>query len=300
MEFVIVGAGGVGGNLGARLIEAGYRVSWVVRGANLQALRRGLTLKSPLGNAALGPQRASDDPREFDPPDAVIVTVKLYDLAAVAAALKPLAGARTVFLPLQNGVEAHAILAASLPPVSVLKGMVSIKAHLESPGNIVCKSGFSKIRLGGAGAQALAGALNQAKGVEATLSGQIDTDLWKKFVMLAGFSSVSCLARASIGQVLDSPESYRLLIDAVTEAAVVARARGISLPDNIEELVDSQVRDLPRDGRPSMLEDLETGRPLELEFLSGALVRLGAQSGVATPFHSMACRALAMHSRGKR
>ena len=100
--------------------------------------------------------------------------------------------------------------------------------------------------------------------------------------------------------VLDSPESYRLLIDAVTEAAAVARARGISLPDNIEELVDAQVRDLPRDGRPSMLEDLEAGRPLELDFLSGALVRLGAQSGVATPFHSMACRALAMHSRGKR
>jgi 2-dehydropantoate 2-reductase len=300
MDFVIVGAGGVGGNLGARLVEAGHRVAWVVRGANLQALRHGLTLKSPLGDLALGPQRASDAPRDFAAPDAVVVTVKLYDLASIAAALKPLAGPRTLFLPLQNGVEAHAILGASLPPASVLKGMVSIKAHLESPGAVVCKSGFCRIRLGGIGAEPLVNALKQAKGVEATLSGQIDVDLWKKFVMLTSFSSVSCLARASIGQVLDSPESYRLLIEAATEAAAVARARGIPLPADVQELVMSQVRDLPRDGRPSMLEDLEAGRPLELEFLSGAVARLGAQSGVATPFHSMACQALAMHSRGQR
>jgi 2-dehydropantoate 2-reductase len=98
--------------------------------------------------------------------------------------------------------------------------------------------------------------------------------------------------------VLGYSRAYRLLIDAVTEAATVARARGIALESDVESLVDAQVRDLPRDGKPSMLEDLEAGRPLELDFLSGAVARLGAQLGVPTPFHAMASRALAMHERG--
>jgi 2-dehydropantoate 2-reductase len=131
--------------------------------------------------------------------------------------------------------------------------------------------------------------------VSAAFSAEIETELWRKFVMLASFSAVSCLARATIGQIRESPDAYRLVLDAVAEAVAVARANNVNIPDDLGELVDSQVRDLPRDGRPSMLEDLEAGRALELDYLSGAIVRLGEQRGVPTPFHRMACRALAMH-----
>ena len=299
MKFVIVGAGGVGGNIGARLIEAGHGVAWLARGRNLAALRAGLLLESPLGNLELGAQEASDDARRLAPPDAVIVAVKMYSLAALAAHLAPLAARGTLFLPLQNGIEAHSVLSAALPQAQVVKGMASTKSQLAAPGRVVCKSGFCRMRIGGhASTEALASALNSGKGLTATVSQAIDADLWRKFVMLASFSAVSCLARATIGQVLENAASRALLLDAVAEAARVGRACSVDLPSDVAELVDSQVKDLPRDGRPSMLEDLEGGRPLELEFLSGAVVRLGAARNVPTPIHDFARRALAMHAQG--
>ncbi len=301
MKFVIAGAGGVGAIIGASLAHAGHEVSWLARGRNLAALRTtGLSVVSPLGNFALGPQQASDDARELGAADALIVAVKLYDLAALAPALAPLATPDTLVLPLQNGVEGPSILAAALPAARVLKGMVVVKAALPLPGRVVCKSGFVRIRMGGrAGLDALAGALNTGNGMTATVSPDIDDDVWRKFVMLASFSAVSCLARATIGQVLENTQAFDLLLQAVSEALSVARASGVTLPGNPREIVEPQVKDLPREGKPSMLEDLEAGRPLELDFLSGTVVRLGREHGVATPVHAMAYSALAMHSRPK-
>jgi 2-dehydropantoate 2-reductase len=300
VRFVIAGAGGVGGTVGARLIEAGHQVAWVARGANLAALRRGFRLASPLGDVRLGRQEADDDPRKLGRADAVIVAVKTYSLAELAPRLAPLAGPDTVVLPLQNGIEAHDVLAAALPSARVLTGMVSVKAHIQAPGAVECNSGFCRMRFGGAGAPPLAEALNKGKGLSAVVAPNIDADLWRKFVMLASFSAVSCLSRGTIGQVLADPSAYRLLLDAVAEAMAVARARGVHLEGSVEEIVDVQVRDIPREGRPSMLEDLIAGRPLEIESLSGAVARLGGQYGVPTPFHSMASRVLAMHKGGTR
>jgi 2-dehydropantoate 2-reductase len=282
MHFVIVGAGGVGGNLGARLVEAGHRVAWLARGSNLEALRKGLALKSTLGDLSLGPQEASDDAASLAKPDAVIVTVKLYDLAALAPSLAPLREA--VLLPLQNGVEARSILQAALPGANVLGGMVSTKAYLEAPGRIVCKSGFSRIRLGGPQARELATALETGKGVGAAVSGDIETDVWRKFVMLAAMSAISCVHRATIGTVLR--EHRAEVLAAVDEALQVSRALGVELEGTAWEIVEPQVRDMPPDGKPSMLEDLEAGRRLEIGFTSGTLVRLGRRHGVPTPVHA--------------
>lgn len=300
MRFVIAGAGGVGGNVGVRLIEAGHQVAWLARGANLAALRRGLRLESPLGDVRLGRQQADEDPRKLGRADAVIVAVKMYSLAELAPRLAPLAGPDTAVLPLQNGIEAHDVLAAALPGARVLRGMVSVKAHLKAPGTVACDSGFCRMRFGGDGAAPLAEVINKGKGLSAVVAPNIDADLWRKFVMLASFSAVSCLTRGTIGQVLDDPSAYRLLLDAVSEATAIARARGVRLEGSAAEIVDAQVRDLPREGRPSMLEDLLAGRPIELDFLSGAVVRLGAESGIPTPFHAMASRALAMHMNGSK
>ena len=307
MKLAIIGAGGVGGCLGARLAQAGHDIAWLARGRTLAALReRGLRLESPSGEVRLGPQRASDDPvalaRAIGPVDALIVTVKLYDLATLAPRLAPLANGGAVVLPLQNGVEAHAMLAGALPAARVLKGTLSIKSHVRAPGEVVCKSDFCKIRLGGAkgsNIDALAAALNGCEAVTATFSADIDRDIWSKFVMLASFSAVACMARATIGEVLGDASARALLIDAAGEAAAVARALGVSLPEDIAGLVDLQTRDMPKTGRASMLEDLEAGRPLELEFLSGAVVRLGAKAGVPTPIHAVAYKLLAMHRDGR-
>jgi len=310
MKFVLAGAGGVGGYLGAQLAQAGHEIVWLARGRTLAALREsGLLLESPSGEVRLGPQRASDDAAalaaEFatssKPADALIVSVKLYDLVGLAPRLAALAGPGTLVLPLQNGVEAHSIVSGALPSATVLKGTLSIKSFVRAPGEVVCKSDFCKIRLGGGtGPQfdALVSALNGCKAVTAICSPDIDLDVWSKFVMLSSFSAVSCMARATIGQVLGDASARKLLVDAAREAAAVGRALGVALPEDIAGLVDLHTRDMPKTGRPSMLEDLEAGRPLELEFLSGAVVRLGAKSGVPTPIHAVAYKALSMHRKG--
>lgn len=287
-----------------RLAQAGHQVAWLARGATLAALRgKGIRLETPSEEVRLGPQRASEDAAALGAVDAAIVAVKLYDLGALAPRLAPLAARPARVLPLQNGVEAHAILSNALPGATVLKGTASTKSFARAPGHIVCKSDFCKIRLGGDSGpevEALAAALNGCKGVSATLSRSIDLDLWSKFVMLASFSAVSCMARASIGEVLGDRRAHKLLIEAAGEAAAVGRALGVPLPQDIAALVDLHTRDMPKEGRPSMLEDLEAGRRLELEFLSGAVVRLGASAGVPTPIHEVACKALSMHAQGRQ
>ena len=290
MNFVIVGAGGVGGNLGARLAEAGHRVGWLVRGRTLEALRKGLELKSPLGNLSLGPQNASDDPSTLGPADAVVVTVKLYDLVSLAPRLKPLSNA--VFLPLQNGVDARGMLQTALPGANVLNGMVSTKSFIEAPGRIHCKSGFSRIRLGGAGATELARALESGKGVEAVVSDDIDRDVWRKFVMLVSMASTTCMHRITIGQVREDPKMFARLMQGVNEAIAVAEREGVHFGEDAKELVMDQIKDMPRDGKPSMLEDLEAGRPLEVDYFSGTIVRLGKKHGIPTPYHCAAMQAL--------
>lgn len=306
MKFVIAGAGGVGGYIGVRLAEAGHDVAWLVRGRSLAALREtGITLAAPQGTVKLGPQRASDRAEDLGAADAVVVTVKLYDLEALAPRLAPLAGAETAILPLQNGVEAHAMLASALPRTRPLKGTVSVKSSLAAPGVVDAKSDFCRMHFGeadgtpSARTARLAETMSAAIGLSAVATPEIELDLWKKFVMLTSFSATACLARAPIGRVLDDPGARAFALDAAHEAAAVGRARGVKLPPDIVETTLKQVVGMPRDGKPSMLEDLEAGRRLELPWLSGAVVRLGKEAGVATPLHTTVCRVLGMHANGR-
>lgn len=306
MIVTLIGAGGVGGTLGMRLAQAGHDVRFLVRGRTCEALRsRGLKVVTPSGPVTIGKPKAAQSAGELGPCDLVVVTVKNYDLEAVAPSLAPLVAKHTAILPLQNGVDAHEILHGALKHDLVLKGTVSIKAHVEAPGLVICKSPFCRIKLGPGNtkgvdaANEVAAMLDGAEGVEAGLSPDIDRDLWMKFVMLASFSAVSCLARASIGEVHSNPGAYAIVVRATEEAAAIGRAMGVDLPSDIQQLVYSQIKDMPKDGRPSMLEDLEAGRRLELPWLSGAVERLGRKAGLATPIHSMANALLSIHVEGR-
>ena len=305
MIVTIVGVGGVGGYIGLRLAESGDDVRFLARGRTVDALRsRGLSVATPAGIRTLSDVRVSESASDLGQADLIIVTVKIYDLAAVAKTLGPLLGRETAVLPLQNGVDAHDIITEALQHDLVLKGTVSIKSHVSAPGVIVCKSPFCRIKVGpghpsaAIKAAAVAEHLKQSDGIDAVFSRHIDRELWLKFLMLSSFSAVSCMARATIGEVRANRDAYALVVDAAEEATRVGRALGIDLPNDIGEAVYKQIVDMPRDGRPSMLEDLEAGRRLELDWLSGAVVRLGAKVGVPTPIHSVAHAALSIHAQG--
>lgn len=307
MRFLIVGAGGVGGYLGARLVQAGHDVAFVARGATLAALTgTGLQVASPLGDMTTGPLKAAEDPATLGPVDCAIVTVKLYDLAAMAKRVKPALAPGACVLPVQNGVEAHDILAAALGPGAALKGTIHISSFTAGPGRIDHKSNFCRLRFAepdgkpSARTAALAEALGKCTGVEANVSPDIEIDLWRKFVMLAAFAAVSCLSHSDVGRVMADPEARSLFSDAIEEVAAVGRARGVALPYDIAATTLKLVETFPARAKPSMQEDWEAGRPLELPWLSGAVARLGAAANVPTPIHDVAWRALAMHKDGKR
>ena len=303
MRIVIIGAGGVGGYFGARLIAAGEDVTFVARGAHLAALQTtGLRVESPKGDLHLAEVKAASGADAIGVADVVLLTVKMYDIESAAAALAPLIGPDTVVVTLQNGVEAVDIVARHVGRDHVAGGVAYVAAVIAEPGLIRHTSLDSLIfgELDGRRSNRLVAleAACQRAGFSARISEHIDVDLWSKFSRLAVFSGMTALTRSPIGVLRDDPDLLAMLQQACEESASVARARGIVLPESLMDEIMQMVRQLPHHAKSSMLEDLERGRRLELPWLSGAVVRLGREAGVATPIHSFIATVLKPHVHG--
>lgn len=298
MNIAVIGAGAVGGYFGGRLAAAGHQVTFIARGATLEALRtQGLHITSPLRGDLHIPVRATDRPDEVGPVDVVLSTVKLYDLEASAPAMRPLIGPGTVVIPLQNGVDARAMLTPLLGADHVAAGIAYIVAVADRPGHIRHitadrlvfgeADGTMSARL-----QAFAEAGQQA-GFVTELTPDIETELWVKFVRLATWSAMTAVTRSPMGVIKAYPALVAMMEQALDEAIAVGRARGIIFPPTLVEATQQLVRNFPYASKSSMLEDLERGRRLELPWLSGAVARMGADAGVPTPVHSFAATVLA-------
>ncbi|MBI3450543.1 MAG: 2-dehydropantoate 2-reductase [Acidobacteria bacterium] len=304
MRIAVVGAGGVGGYFGAKLAASGSDVAFLARGAHLEAMRsRGLEVRSPLGDVRVEKVRATADPREIGPVDAVLFAVKLYDGEPAARSLGPLLGPATPVVTLQNGVESVELLSRAVGREHVMGGVAYVAAVLDEPGVIRHTAMGSVIfgeldRSSTPRAAALLEACTAA-GFGARVSDRIDVEIWEKFVRLAVFSGVCAVTRSTIGAIRGDPETLRMLVDALGETLAVARARGIPLRDGLRAEILQMVQDLPAASKASMLEDLERGRPLELPWLSGAVVRLGRELGVATPVHAFIAAALKLQAGGR-
>jgi 2-dehydropantoate 2-reductase len=305
MRIAVMGTGGVGGYFGGRLAAAGQDVSFIARGAHLEALQRnGLRITSALGDATIAPAQASDDPAAIGPVDLVIFTVKLYDTEAAADAIRPLIGRDTGVVTFQNGITGPEVLTRTLGPEHVVGGTAKIAAVIAEPGVIRHTGTMAELIFGELDGRAstrvaaLAAAL-EAAGVKHTASDDIQCEIWDKMVFLSTFAGLTSLMRLPIGPIRSDPETRRLLRDGLAEAFAVARAAGIGLPD---DLVDRQLEHadrLPHEMKSSMLQDLEGGRRLELAWLSGTIARMGHDLGVATPTHALITAALKLHAEGR-
>jgi 2-dehydropantoate 2-reductase len=291
MRIAILGSGGVGGYYGALLASSGNDVTFIARGAHLAALReRGLQVQSVHGDMHLEEVQATDNPAQIGPVDLVLVAVKTYDLDAAARAARPLVGRGTAVLPLLNGLDAAERLAAVLGEEAVLGGMTHISSGVAAPGVIRQVSPLRRITLGerdgssSARAEALGEVLSIA-GAEVTVTRQIDVALWLKFLFIASIGGICCLARQPMGPVLATAETRQLYTAALHEIDSLARAKGVGLPADAVEGALKLSAGFPPETRPSMLADLEAGRRLELEAMSGTVVRYGREAGVATPVH---------------
>ncbi len=302
MRFTVLGAGGVGGYYGALLARAGNDVAFLARGANLAALReRGAEIRTPAdtpGERFHARIAAYEDAARLPPCDVAIVAVKSYALDDVAPAARRAAEGGAAVLPLLNGVDIVDRLAASgVPRDALLAGLTYISAVRAAPGVFERRSPFQRVVVGepeGAvseRARAVAAAFAHA-GADATASGDIALELWRKFVFLVAMSAACGLSRAPIGALRERPLGPRLLERAVAEAAAVARARGVPFDGDEERGALERLRGLPGAMKPSFLLDVEAGGATELDTLSGAVARLGAAAGIETPIHDAAVAAL--------
>jgi 2-dehydropantoate 2-reductase len=298
VKIAIFGAGAVGGYYGALLIRSGQEVTFIARGAHLAAMRdRGLRVESVHGDFEIYPVQASDDAAQIGPADLVLVAVKSYSLEDAANAGRPLVGTETAALPLLNGLDAADRLAAAWGGEHVLAGLTHISASVPAPGVIRQVSAVRRITFGerdGAitpRAERIRSVL-AASGVEAVLTPAVDVALWEKFLFIASISGVCCLARQPMGAVLAILETRQLYIEALREVEAVARARGVALPPDAVERTLKITEGFAPQTRPSLLAALEVGQRLELEAMSGTVVRYGRETGVPTPVHTVIYAAL--------
>lgn len=305
MRIAIMGAGGVGGYLAARLAAARQEVAVIARGAHLAAVQaQGLKLTSALGDVTVRPAAASDDPAEIGPVDLVAFAVKLYDTEAAAAATRPLIGPGTGVVTFQNGVDSTGVLIRTLGREHVLGGVAQIAAVIAEPGLIrhtgtMARFAFGELdRRPSPRVEETVAALQQA-GVQHAVSPDIERDIWRKMIFLSSFSGVTALMRLPIGPIRADPETRALLEACLAEAIAVGRARGVELDEDALGSARAFLGTLPDGMRSSMLEDLERGRRLELPWLSGAIVRMGRELGVPTPSHELITTALKLHAGGR-
>jgi 2-dehydropantoate 2-reductase len=288
-RVAVVGAGGVGALLAARLARAGHDVRVLARGAALRAIAaHGVVVRGPDGEYTAAVAQAADDAVALGAVDLVLVTVKTWQLAELGPRLGPLIGPRTLVIPLQNGIEASEVLAAALGDDHVLGAVCRVISWIERPGEVRWIGAPPSLTIGArrpAPAEAIeaCAATLRAGGIEVIVSDAIERARWLKFLFIAAYSSVGAVARVPLGALRADPAVRAQLEAVMREVAALALARGVALPPDTVALTMQRIDILPADATASMHRDIVDGRPSELHELIGAVVRLGREAHVATP-----------------
>lgn len=294
-----MGAGAVGCYFGGRLALAGQDVFFVARGERLDALRgAGLTIVEAAGKANINPVAVVDDPADIGSVDVVLLCVKLFDTERALRACAPLLGADTIVVTLQNGVESASTAARIVGSTRVVGAAVYVVASMIAPGVVERTGVWARIELAAleeaarTGAAAFAAACRLA-GVDCVIQPDIEQMLWSKFVLLAATSAMTAVTRRPIGYVREDPVALEVARGCMQEAVAVARASGVRLqPGVADEAMRQLCEEMDSAAKASQLVDLENDRPLELEYLSGAIHRFGKSLGIPTPMHSTVYAAL--------
>ena len=291
MRFAIFGTGGVGGYFGGRLAQAGHDVTFIARGKHLAAIKEnGLRVESILGDFIVKPAQATDHPGQIGQVDVILVAVKAWDVPAAAEAIKPIAGDKTLVIPLENGVDAPGQLSSVLGQSHILGGLCRISAFIGEPGVIRHVGVTPYIALGELDNKKservlqLVGIFASLTGVSAELPDDIHKAMWEKLVFIAAVSGVGAVTRQPIGVARSLPETRNLLLRAMEETVAVGQANGVILDKGTAiRIMESVVDRAPEGTIPSMQKDILEGRRSELEAQNGAVVRMGREKGIPTP-----------------
>jgi len=304
MKICVYGAGAIGGLMAAWLARSGHDVSVVARGAQLDAIRReGLRVRSE-GKTESFRVKAESEPAKLGPQDYVLVTVKAQSLTNVAETIAPLLGKDTSVVTAMNGVPwwfFHGLktshthlesldpggrLSRAIPTERIVGCVIHLAASTPEPGLVSHNMG-SKLILGEPGgentartrriAEALAGA-----GFEIAVTGSIEKEFWVKLLGNVSFNPVSALTITTADQLIQNEEVKAYMVEIMREVLAIGRAVGVDAAIDPEARID-MARALGR-FKPSMLQDLEAGKPLEIDGLLAGTLEIARKAGVRAPF----------------
>ena len=304
MRVLIAGAGAIGGYIGARMARAGQDVTLFARGAHLHAMQeRGLRILSAEGDFEVCP-RVIGDLAEAGSPDVIFLGVKAHGLTQLAPQVRPLIGDNTTVVSTQNGVpwwffqnrsdpngihlervDPGEVIASSIPSASVVGSIVYLGTEIVEPGVIRHDEG-NRISLGepdgtrSERCRQIADALAKA-GLRSPITTRIREEIWVKLLGNVAFNPISALTRATLAGMTSDGGICAIVRSIMAEVEAVSNKLGMELPISIEQRIAgaAKVGEL----KTSMLQDLEAGRPLELEPVVGAVVELGERLGMEMP-----------------
>lgn len=307
MRIAIMGSGGMGGFLGAKLANAGHDVFFIARGEHLKSINfNGLKLLSHEGDMHINPAKAFENTQDVGPVDLILFCVKLYDTEEAARACLPMIGENTFILTLQNGVDSVDIISAVVGDGKTIGGSIYVSASILSPGVIKHSGGTNTIRFAEIDNQPsirteILERILDESGLIGIRAENLQQMLWTKFVLLCANAGLGSLTDSGARSMCSDPDTKEILLGAMWEVHHVAEAMGITLPENTVQDALNLILSAghKEDLIASQCLDLRSGSKLELEWAQGTLHRLGKKYGVPTPINSTAYVALKRFADGK-
>jgi len=305
VRIAVMGTGGIGGYFGGRLAEGGAEVAFIARGRMLEALKKdGLRIKSQLGDLHLRSVAATDDPKQLSPVDLVVFGVKLWDTEEAARLIKPLVSGDTAVISFQNGVDKDEVLRSVLGDRAIIGGLSYIAATIAEPGVIAHSGPMQRLVFGeydkrrSRRCEDFLEACRRGK-IDAEISDDIEREIWEKFVFLVGLSGTTAPIRTPIGPIRSNTQTRAFLLDVMREVVAVGRAKGVALAQDYAEKRLAFCDTVPAAMTSSMAVDLERGNRLEVPWLSGGVVKLGAALSTPAPLNRAISDILALHADGR-
>jgi 2-dehydropantoate 2-reductase len=277
MKHAILGAGGVGGLIGACLAHSGDAVTLVVRPETVHSYPKQLRLESLFGNFTADVSIAAEVP----PVDALWLTVKATQLDAGLRALKNPDSIRAI-VPLLNGIDHIALLRSKYGADRIIPATISVETERVNPGHIIHRSPFARLNVLTSGRVLLGGTIDQLQKIGFACSFIADepTLMWSKLVFLAPYALATTAADMNVGQILSDPRWGELGLACVRESCAVAVAEGAKVD---ADSVIAAAQKMPAAMRSSMQKDVEQHKPPELNAIAGPILRGGKQHGIEIP-----------------
>ena len=291
MKIAIIGTGGVGGYFGAKIANAGNEVIFVARGEQLKAIQtKGLSIKSIQGDFRLEKVNCTDKISDLGEADLIILAMKAWQVKDVALQLKNVIGNTSMVLPLQNGVLAVEELCLHINRNQILGGLCRIMSKIESPG-VIKHFGIDPTIIFGETDHSISERLRKVQellvssGINAIIAENIDSDLWEKFIPIC-VSALLAVTRTTYGELRELKETRKLMVDLIDEIYAISQIIGIPVEPEFPVKTIAFIDTFPYDSTSSLTRDVWEGKPSEIEYQNGTVVRLGLKYGIDTPVNS--------------